>query len=226
MMHNTTSIVRSPEPIVPPASKQIDSDLGGICETSIIEIDGKRFVKKTDSHGLHALKNEWFAYELAAALGFRFVPPTYFCRDDDFNFFTLQRFVSNADMWNSTPYAKRGKVNQNKLANILLFDYLISNSDRHGANFMVSNASEPFCIDHHLLHNTWQHWPHACYMNYVNHSYTLNEFAFRLSRAKLTSLLETLDDTERNAFNNRASRIITQAWRPLSAARPVLEHWV
>lgn len=216
---------REVTPVVPPAGEEIDSDLGGICETYLLKIDGVKFVKKTDSHGIHALMNEWFAYEVCAALGFKFVPPTYFCRDANYNLFTLQRFVENASTWTCSRHDVQAKVNRDKLTNIMLFDYLISNSDRHGSNFMLTQQAEPYAIDHHLIHSYFDFPDLVCYRHNINDRATLNEFARRLSAANLDNLLATCKTEDAEAFRARASRIILNAWRTFEEAYDSLRRW-
>jgi hypothetical protein len=185
----------------------------GIFGAEKVQIGDTLFIRKSERHcGVDMLTREVAAFKLAEALGFKFVPATYLCKDANGDFFSLQKFVPNAQMWCSTNDDVRAKLNANKLANIYLFDYLISNSDRHGGNFLVTKDNQPVCIDHGLL---FQWFSNVCYDGYQNWQYTLNEFAYRLAAADTRWLERNLQSNEYASFRMNASRIIVHAWQTL-----------
>jgi len=184
------SASKTPEPIVIAAEKLKGKEsMGrGICGAMRVKLDTVEFVFKSVDES--SLINEYLAYRFAEALGYRFVPATYFCRDENWNFFSLQRFIPNMNCWSDwsgKAQNARAKVNGRKLAHCYLFDYLISNGDRHGGNFMIGESGKFAAIDHHIIFQDYYRglFPSVCYDGSIDYKTPVNEFAMRLNRANL-----------------------------------------
>ena len=194
----------------------------GIMGAEYVDIGGKRFIKKSDNGDqLHLLVAEVAAFKLAEAMGFKFVPATYFARDKDWNFYTLQRYVANAQSWDRTEEVDREKIDKTKLTHIYLFDYLIGNTDRHGNNFLVTREHEPVAIDHGYSFQG-QDMFGVAYSHYVNPDVTLNEFAYRLSNADTRWIEKSVSRRAWDTFRNHAAFVIRNGFKTFAELKPEL----
>lgn len=187
---------------------------GGIFGAYKVEIEGKLFIRKNEGiNALEYLISEWLAYEVASAMGFKFVPATYFCRDENWNFFSLQRYVPNAKIFTTVDNReceRLQKIDEAKFRHIYLFDYLMANGDRHGGNMLITDKNEPIAIDHGLtlLRPGDDYDPSVCYDGHFDLHKTLNEFAYRLAHADFSKVEQNLKAEYYASFRARCARIV------------------
>lgn len=186
----------------------------GICDATFVDIkvgeSSQRFVKKVADE--HALMNEYLCSILCDALGFSFVPKTYFCRNEAWEFFTLQTFVPgmkcHSDLWGQKLEAWEDKANRQLLTDCHLFDYLVNNHDRHGGNFLINADNGEFAaIDHHITFVSFGGFPLCCYRDTIDTSRYITEFVQRLNRVDLLPFKACLRERDFLAFVERIKHL-------------------
>ena len=106
--------------------------------------------------------NEEMAYRLDKILGFGLVPPTITSNkttDKGVEFGSEQMIVENATFWNDSNFnddffttpSRELENFKTRIEQMAVFDFLISNNDRHNENFMFDKNQNIFCIDNGLL---------------------------------------------------------------------------
>jgi Phosphatidylinositol 3- and 4-kinase len=111
-------------------------------------------------------KGSLYVREIAASrlsdeLGFHLVPPTVELTVNGEKG-SAQLFVEGAPIANAVPNKTRMDPARREL--LTVFDYLLANSDRHGANWLVRDTNgkqEPVAIDHGLAFPSAQNWSPA-----------------------------------------------------------------
>lgn len=123
---------------------------GGSNEVVFIELkdDGSGIFKPADGeqrylrdeipHGSYYLR-ERAAYLINRFLNFDLVPPTII-REIEGRVGSLQQFVTDAKEGYELPEIWREDKYRNDLIKMLIFDYIIWNTDRHSGNFLVKDG--------------------------------------------------------------------------------------
>lgn len=116
---------------------------GGINETIFVELkDDGAGVFKPDSNPSY-YSNERAAYLVDRFLNFGLVPPTTI-RTIDGRVGSFQQFIADAQLGMEV---EGGKLSKDDRIKLNIFDLIISNRDRHGANYLIKDG-KIVAIDH------------------------------------------------------------------------------
>jgi len=123
-------------------------ELGGGINKTLVLSDDVRGVFKPQSGETAlretAMKHEVAAYRIDRIFGFDFTPPTVI-REHGGELGSHQLFMDGYEIIRGSKWAKKvSEVDKEKLT---LFDWMLRNADRHGANLMVNSAGKLAAID-------------------------------------------------------------------------------
>lgn len=93
-------------------------------------------------------KRERAAYLVNKFLGFDLVPPTVIRKIDE-EIGSVQQFVKKAKTYTELDLKEKGKIKNEEIMKLWLFDFIIWNSDRSSNNFMIKDH-KIFAIDNGL----------------------------------------------------------------------------
>jgi len=135
---------------------------GSQAHTSLLILDGGMpAVHKSYRQDEGMGTTDEVAYKLAQALGMDEVPMTMAISRNK----SVQRFVNNSEEWYT--YDNKGKLTEEQFDEVMLFDVLIGNTDRHGGNILIhEETGRVSLIDNsYSLANS--------YMSYISEDYNL-----------------------------------------------------
>lgn len=120
---------------------------GGVNESLFVELkdDGAGVFKPVEGDSIYHF-HERAAYLVDRFLGFNFVPPTTI-REIDGRTGSLQRFIGDAKSGKELLGEEKEKIPDDEKMKLNIFDFLISNTDRHSGNYLVKDG-RIVAIDH------------------------------------------------------------------------------